>query len=62
LAEGDRNTIDLVPGFLCLCSPSLEQFQQSVLVGRELLQRLAFQARYHPGNEPTLFAELDHGD
>jgi hypothetical protein len=43
--EGDRNTIDLVPGFLCLCPPSLEQFQQSVLVGRELLQRLAFQAR-----------------
>jgi hypothetical protein len=24
--EGDRNTIDLVPGLLGFCSPSLEQF------------------------------------
>src|SRR5215831_1979070 len=43
--EGDRNTVDLVPRLLRLCSPSLEQLQETVLVGRELFQRLAFHAR-----------------
>ena len=60
--EGDGNAVDLVACLLRLLSPSLEKLQQFVLIGLELLQRLALNARYDPGDEPALLAQLDHGD
>ena len=60
--EGHRDAFDLVPCLLRFHSPSIEQLQQCVLVGIELLQRLALDARYDPGDEPALLAHLDHGD
>ena len=60
--EGDGNAVDLVPCLLRFRSPSIEQLQQFVLVGLELLQRLALHARYDPGDKPALLAQLDHGD
>src|SRR5215510_15912400 len=59
--EGDGDASDLVPCLLRFRSPALEQLQEFVLVGCELLQRLALHARYDPGYEPCLFAEFDHG-
>ena len=41
---------------------SQKQLQQRVLIGIELLQGLALDARHDAGDEPTLLAHLDHGD
>jgi hypothetical protein len=60
--EGDRNALDLVAGLLRFLLPSLEQLQEFVLVGCELLQRLALHAGDDPGNEPTFFSHFNHGD
>ena len=60
--EGDGNAVDLVTRLLRLCAPPIEQLYEFILIGRELLERLALDARYDPSNEPDLFAELDHGD
>jgi len=38
----------------------MQKLQQSILVGRELLQRLAFDSRHDPGDQPTRLAHLDH--
>ena len=46
-------------GFL---PPAIQQVQQCALVDRELLQRLALDARHNAGNKPTREAHLDHGD
>jgi len=43
-------------------SPSVHEFQQLVLVGFQLLQRLALDARDHPCDKPTRLAHLDHDD
>src|SRR4029077_11708429 len=60
--EGNCNALDLAPCFLCFDTPAIEQIQQCALVDRELLQRLALDARYDAGNEPARLAHLDHGD
>src|SRR5262245_15330411 len=60
--EGDGDASDLVPCLLRFRSPALEQLQEFVLVGCELLQRLALHARYDPGYEPCLFAEFKDSD
>ena len=60
--EGDGNAVDLVSCLLRLRSPSIEQLQEFVLIGLELLQRLALHAGYDPRDEPAHFAHLDHGD
>ena len=55
--EGDGNAVDLVSCLLRLRSPSLEQLQEFVLIGRELLQWLALHAGYDPRDEPALLAQ-----
>jgi hypothetical protein len=59
--EGDGDAGDLVPCLLRLCSPALEQLYEFILIGCQLLHRLALYARDDPSDEPCLFAELDHG-
>ena len=54
--EGDGNAVDLVTRLLRLCAPPIEQLYEFILIGRELLERLALDARYDPSNEPDLFA------
>src|SRR5215470_15855141 len=56
--EGDGNAVDLVPRLLRFHSPSIEPFQQLVLIGGELLQRLTLRARYDPGDEPAFFTHF----
>jgi hypothetical protein len=52
--EGDGNAVDLVTRLLRLWAPPLEQLYEFILVGRELLERLALDARYDPSNKPAL--------
>ena len=52
----------LLPCLLRFLSPSMQQLQQCALVDRELLQRLALDARHDAGDEPARLAHLDHGD
>jgi hypothetical protein len=40
----------------------MQQFQQCALIDRELLQRLALDARHDAGNEPVREAHLDDDD
>ena len=42
-----------------LLSPSMQQLQQCALVDRELLQRLALDARHDAGDEPARQAQFD---
>src|SRR6476659_10195009 len=42
-------------------SPSMQQLQQCALVDRELLQRLALDARHDAGDEPARQAQFDYG-
>jgi hypothetical protein len=60
--ESDRDAFDPVSCFLRFLSPAIEQIQQCALVGLELLQRLALDARHDAGNEPARQAHLDHGN
>ena len=60
--KGDGNAVDLVSCLLRLRSPSLEQLQEFVLIDLELLQWLAFHARYDPDDEPAFFAQLQNSD
>ena len=52
----------LCPAFSASSRQRLQQLQQCALVDRELLQRLALDARHDAGNEPARLAHLDHGD
>src|SRR6266481_698865 len=56
------NALNLGSYFLCFHTPAIEQIQHCALVDRELLQRLALDARHYAGNEPARLAHLDHGD
>src|SRR5208283_2894177 len=56
--EGDYNAFDTAPCFLRFLPPSMQQLQQCALVDRELLQRLALDARHDAGNEPARQAHL----
>src|SRR6202022_2656693 len=60
--ESNCNALYLSPCFLCFHTPAIEQIQQCALVDRELLQRVALDARYDAGNEPARLAHRDHGD
>src|ERR1017187_1172229 len=51
--EGDCNTLDPASCFLRFLPPSIQQLQQCALIDRELLQRLALDARHDAGNEPA---------
>src|SRR5258707_7435113 len=42
-------------------SPAMQQLQQCALVDRELLQRLALDARHNAGDEPARQAQFDNG-
>ena len=52
----------LMPCLLRFLSPSMQQLQQCALVDRELLQRLALDARHDAGDEPARQAHFDNGD
>src|SRR5450759_887692 len=56
--EGDYNALDPASCFLRFLPPSMQQLQQCALVDRELLQRLALDARHDAGNEPARQAHL----
>jgi hypothetical protein len=43
-------------------SPSMQQLQQCALVDRELLQRLALDARHDAGDQLARQAQFDNGD
>src|SRR4029077_18791081 len=51
--EGNCNAFDLASCFLRFLTPAIEKLQQCALVDRELLQRLALDARHDAGNEPA---------
>ena len=51
--EGDHDALDRASCLLRFVAPSMQQLQQCALVGSELLQRLALDARHNAGNEPT---------
>ena len=55
--EGNGDAFDFVPSLLRFLPPPIEQVQQSVLVRLEFLQRLALNARYHPGYESGLLVQ-----
>ena len=56
---GDGDARDRPSALARLVAPALQQVQQSGLGGRELLQRLAFDPRNAPGDEPARLAHLD---
>src|SRR4029077_4095988 len=60
--EGNCNAFDLASCFLRFLTPAIEKLQQCALVDRELLQRLALDARHDAGNEPARQAHFDHRD
>jgi hypothetical protein len=49
--KGDRDALNLIACRLSFLSPSMQQFQQLVLVRLNLLQRLALHAGNDPGDE-----------
>src|SRR6516164_9619931 len=57
--ESYGDALDLPACLGCLVLPPLHQPQQCLLVDRPLLQRMALDPRYNPGDEPTRFAHLD---
>src|SRR2546428_13067085 len=59
---GDDDAFDLTSGLNGLMTPSVHEFQQLVLVGFQLLQRLALDARNHSCDKPARLAHLDHDD
>src|SRR5262245_11554796 len=57
--EGNDNAFDPASCFLRFLPPSMQQPQYCALIDRELLQRLALDARRDTGNEPTRQAHFD---
>ena len=58
----DDDALDLAPGLARFVAPTMQDLQQRLLVGIELLERLAFNARNNRRDEPPRLAHLDHGD
>src|SRR5258706_10310920 len=59
--ESDSDAFDPMPCLRRFLSPSMQQLQQCALVDRELLQRLALDARHNAGDEPARQAQFDNG-
>src|SRR5260221_14643496 len=59
--ESDSDAFDPMPCLRRFLSPSMQQLQQCALVDRELLQRLALDARHDAGDEPARQAQFDNG-
>jgi hypothetical protein len=59
--SGD-DALDLAPSLAGFVAPTMQELQQRLLVGSELLERLAFDAGNNRRNEPLRLAHLDHGD
>ena len=59
---GDGDPLDRAPSLNGFIPPTMQKLQQSIRVGRELLQRLAFDSGHDTGDQPTRLAHLDHGD
>ena len=58
----DDHPGDLVPGLGGFDTPTMQQLEQCLLIGIELLQGLAFDARNNCRDEPLRLTHLDHGD
>ena len=58
----DNDALDLAPGLAGFVPPTMQELQQRRLIGSELLERLALDARNNPRNEPLRLAHLNHGD
>lgn len=59
---GDNDALDLAPGLAGFVAPTMQEFQQSRLVGIEPLERLALDAGNNRCNEPLRLAHLNHRD
>jgi hypothetical protein len=59
---GDGDPLDPVSGPAGFVAPALQQLQQELRVGSDLLQRLAFKARDQTGDQPLRFAHFDDGN
>ena len=57
---GDHNPSDRAAGFRRFIPPALQQTQQRLLIGRQLLQWMTFGSRNDTGDKPTRLAHLDH--
>src|SRR6516164_1439824 len=58
--EGNCNAFDLASCFLRFLTPAIEKLQQCALVDRELLRRLALDARHDAGDQRARQAHFDH--
>src|ERR1700693_1190686 len=59
---GDGNAGDWPPRFDRFTAPALEQGEQLIGVGPELLLGVALDARDQTGHEPALLTQIDHYD
>ena len=59
--EGHGNSFDSVPSLDRFSLPTTQELEQGMLVGRELLQRVALDARHNPRNQPAVQTHLDYG-
>src|SRR5258705_11374422 len=57
-----RVAVESMPCLPLFFSPSMEPLQQCAPVDRELLQRLALNARHDAGDEPVRQAQFNNGD
>jgi hypothetical protein len=60
--EGDGDACDRAAGLARLCAPAVEELEEGVLVGSELLERMTRDPRDHPRHQPARLAHLDHRD
>src|SRR5215472_14749291 len=50
---GHSDPLDDLAGLIGFLLPTMQKLQQSMLIGRELFQRLAFDSRHDTGDQPT---------
>ena len=59
---GDDDAGDLVAGLDSFVAPAMKQPQQGMRISRELLQRIAVNARNDTTHQPTAETEFHYGD
>jgi hypothetical protein len=60
--ECDGNAFNPAAGLDCFVSPPLQEPQQGAFVDCQFLQRMPFEPRGDPGDEPARLAHLDDRD
>jgi hypothetical protein len=56
------NALDLAPSVAGFIAPTMQELEQPLFLGIELLKGLAFDARDKRCDQPLRLAHLDHGD